>query len=84
MDQVPADDVQENQGDESQIIADQDQTLPEDADDRNMGGEGSSLTDGEPDEFALGEVDVKTQMDRMERQINHPGSDVGVPPDNTL
>lgn len=58
----------ENKRDESDILADQDQTVPADrlTQDENMGAKSTTLDtlEDEPGDFMRGEVDVKTQMDR--------------------
>ncbi len=58
----------ENNRDESGIITDQDQTIPEDAlmKDENMGAISNALEplEDEPADFMRGEIDVKEQMDR--------------------
>jgi hypothetical protein len=64
----------ENAEDSAQIISDQDQTLPEDADDHNMGAEGTDLQESD--------LDVAQQMERAARKQSHPSSDVGEQPDN--
>ena len=60
--------IYENKRDESDILADQDQTVVVDplTRDENMGAKSTTL-DGleeEPGDFMRGEVDVKEQMDR--------------------
>lgn len=63
----------ENEKDEQGIIANQDATDTgrPNVDDRLMGaGPTNELgPTGEPDDFARGEVDVKTQMDRASRHL---------------
>ena len=58
----------ENKRDESDILADQDQTVSADAltADENMGAKSTTLEplEDEPADFMRGEVDVKEQMDR--------------------
>lgn len=64
--------AQENGKDSEEILEDQDQTNFEDklTRDENMGAKTYSLDtlEDEPADFARGEVDVKSQMDRAERQ----------------
>jgi hypothetical protein len=62
-------DPAENERDEADIIADQDQTLVEDADDKNMGADGTRLSESEPADFVRGEIDVKEQMDRLQKNF---------------
>ncbi len=58
----------EENRDESDIIADQDQTIKTHLlqDDENMGAHSRALDvlEDEPDDFIQGEIDVKEQMDR--------------------
>lgn len=64
----------ESKQDSSEILDDQDQTIESDAltRDENMGAKTYSLDtlEDEPGDFARGEIDVKTQMDRTARQLN--------------
>ncbi len=66
--QASAGEAYENSDDEAQILADQDQTTPDDnlTRDENMGAPSNSLEamEDEPGDFMRGEVDVKEQMDR--------------------
>lgn len=59
--------------DQSQIVADQDMTNEHDISklDENMGAISQSLDqlENEPEDFARGEVDVVTQMDRTTRAM---------------
>lgn len=65
---------QENPGDESDILTDQDQTLAADilTRDDNMGAISNSLDilEDEPADFMRGEVDVKEQMDRAAQALD--------------
>lgn len=60
--------ILENKKDESDILADQDQTVQADrlTKDENMGAKSTTLEslEDEPSAFMRGEVDVKEQMDR--------------------
>lgn len=64
----------ESRNDASEILDDQDQTGENDAltRDENMGAKTYSLDtlEDEPGDFARGEIDVKTQMDRAARELN--------------
>jgi hypothetical protein len=66
----------ENERDESDILANQDETDVgeiNDDDEQAMGaGPTDRLSAAESDEFARGEVDVKDQMDRASRIIDFP------------
>lgn len=64
----------ENREDMEQIIGDQDLTaesMDPNADDETLGARSKGLDDveNEPLDFMRGEVDVKTQMDRMARKL---------------
>ncbi|MBY0316399.1 MAG: hypothetical protein K2Q26_12805 [Bdellovibrionales bacterium] len=64
----------ENQEDMEQIIGDQDLTaesMDPNVDDETLGVRSKGLDDveNEPLDFMRGEVDVKTQMDRMARKL---------------
>lgn len=63
----------ENIRDESQILADQDQTMKHDLAklDENMGAMSNSLEaiENEPEDFMNGEIDVKEQMDRARQAM---------------
>jgi len=61
--------------DSAQILGDQDQTLPEDADGHNMGADGTDLNDSP--------LDVADQMERAARRLAHPSSEVGEKPDSS-
>ena len=66
--QGSAGEADENSNDEAQILADQDQTTPDNnlTRDENMGAPSNSLEamEDEPGDFMRGEIDVKEQMDR--------------------
>ena len=74
-------DVNGEMDDESQILANQDETDPgaTDLDDSIMGaGATDQLSVAETNEFARGEVDVKDQMDRAARAHDYPNR--AIPP----
>jgi hypothetical protein len=59
----------ENSEDEASIMADKDETLDGRTDLERGPNRLSRSVEDEPEDFIEGDVDVKTQMDRTERQL---------------
>lgn len=64
----------ENEKDESDILANQDETNPGEVndDDAVMGAGPTDLPESDRDDFLRGDVDVKDQMDRASRVMDFP------------